>query len=75
MKTISTMILKISAIFVVWLVPLTVLAHPHVLDVSARVEISKEALLEDLRSVQVIFMGDKQSNMKVKLFALPGQAK
>ncbi len=58
MKTISTMILKISAIFVFWLVPLTVLAHPHVLDVSERVEISNEALLEDLRSVQVIFMGE-----------------
>lgn len=58
MKTISTMILLISAIFVFWLVPLTVLAHPHVLDVSERVEVSKEALIEDLRSVQVIFMGE-----------------
>ena len=58
MKTISTMILLISTIFVFWLVPLTVLAHPHVLDVSERVEVSKEALIEDLRRVQVIFMGE-----------------
>lgn len=58
MKTISTIILRISAIFVFWLIPLAVLAHPHVLDVSERVEVSKEALLEDLRSAQVIFMGE-----------------
>ncbi len=58
MKIISTMILQISAIFVFCLVPLTVLAHPHVLDVSERVEVSKEAFLEDLRRVQVIFMGE-----------------
>jgi len=33
-------------------------AHPHIIDVEAGVEVSQEDLLKDLRSVQVIFMGE-----------------
>ena len=33
-------------------------AHPHLLDVKNGVEVSPETLLEDLKSVQVIFMGE-----------------
>jgi uncharacterized iron-regulated protein len=38
--------------------PAIVCAHPHIVDVENKVEISTETLLEDLRSVQVIFMGE-----------------
>jgi len=40
------------------LTPLPASAHPHIVDVGQRVEVSKDALLEDLRSVQVIFVGE-----------------
>lgn len=33
-------------------------AHPHIIDVAERLEISPEALLEDLKGAQVIFVGE-----------------
>jgi uncharacterized iron-regulated protein len=33
-------------------------AHPHILDVDKKVEISTETLLDDLKSVQVVFVGE-----------------
>jgi uncharacterized iron-regulated protein len=38
--------------------PLVTQAHPHILDVARGVEISPVDLLDDLRRVQVIFMGE-----------------
>lgn len=32
--------------------------HPHIIDAEEKIEISPAALLEDLRSVQVVFMGE-----------------
>ena len=39
-------------------VPAILSAHPHLLDLKKGTEVSFEALLEDLKSVQVIFMGE-----------------
>jgi uncharacterized iron-regulated protein len=44
-------------------IPSVVTAHPHVVDVKNKVEISAENLLEDLRSVQVVFMGEFHDNV------------
>ena len=33
-------------------------AHPHIVDVSEKIEVSRETLLADLRQVQVIFVGE-----------------
>lgn len=38
--------------------PTKILAHPHILDVAAEAEVSPEDLLDDLRRVQVIFLGE-----------------
>ena len=40
------------------LCPVVVFGHPHILSVEEKIEVTREALLEDLRSVQVIFMGE-----------------
>ncbi|MEJ2470941.1 MAG: ChaN family lipoprotein, partial [Desulfuromonadales bacterium] len=41
-----------------WLAPATALAHPHLYSVRDRVEITPETLLAELRTVQVIFIGE-----------------
>lgn len=53
-------ILKIQLIvvFLFLAASVSVFAHPHILDVNEKVEISPETLIEDLRTVQVIFMGE-----------------
>jgi uncharacterized iron-regulated protein len=38
--------------------PSICIAHPHILDVGEKVEISPETLLDDLKKVQVIFIGE-----------------
>lgn len=42
--------------------PATIQAHPHIIDAAGKTEISPEDLLEDLRRVQVIFMGELHDN-------------
>ena len=43
--------------------PSILFAHPHIMDVEDRVEISPQTLLEDLEKVQVIFMGEFHDNI------------
>ncbi len=38
--------------------PATIQAHPHIIDVAKNIEVAPEALLEDLRRAQVIFLGE-----------------
>jgi uncharacterized iron-regulated protein len=44
------------------LAPAAVLAHPHLLDVKDRIEVSPEVMLDDLRKAQVIFVGELHDN-------------
>lgn len=48
----------ILAIVAFFLFPVLASGHPHILSVKEKFEVTREALLEDLRSVQVIFMGE-----------------
>jgi uncharacterized iron-regulated protein len=41
-----------------FLSPVLAFGHPHILSVKDKIEVTRDALLEDLRSVQVIFMGE-----------------
>jgi len=50
-------LLAFVAVFTVFL-PVTTQAHPHIIDAAEKTEISPEALLEDLRRAQVIFLGE-----------------
>ncbi|TFG89323.1 MAG: hypothetical protein E4H17_00885, partial [Gemmatimonadales bacterium] len=55
----------LSALFAAGLLfpPVAALAHPHIIDVAAREEVSPQALLDDLRQAQVIFMGEFHDNL------------
>lgn len=57
-KLIRLMILTLLLGCFAGLTPVVALAHPHLLDVAAGVEVSPQTMLEDLRRVQVIFMGE-----------------
>jgi uncharacterized iron-regulated protein len=58
MKTIHKMVLSVFIAAGTVFLPVTVLAHPHIVDIAANAEISPQALLDDLRQAQVIFMGE-----------------
>lgn len=58
MKLKRTLIHFAFAAGIVLLLPAATLSHPHIIDVSAQVEISPEDLLDDLRRVQVTFIGE-----------------
>jgi uncharacterized iron-regulated protein len=58
MKSIRTLILLAFVAVITLLLPVTAQAHPHIIDASDRTEISPDALLEDLRRAQVIFLGE-----------------
>lgn len=45
------------------LLPTAASAHPHILDVAKKIEVAPEVLLEDLRSVQVVFMGERHDHV------------
>jgi uncharacterized iron-regulated protein len=45
------------AMFTLFL-PVSIQAHPHIIDATEKTEISPDALLEDLRRAQVIFLGE-----------------
>ena len=58
MKSMRKLILLVFiAVFTVFL-PVTTQGHPHIIDAAEKTEISPEALLEDLRRAQVIFLGE-----------------
>lgn len=40
------------------LLPAVCSAHPHIVDIAGNAEVSPDALLEDLKRVQVVFMGE-----------------
>lgn len=52
--------LMVHALLVVAAVlfPSVLLAHPHIIDAGERVEVSKEGFIQDLRSAQVVFVGE-----------------
>ena len=56
------LILSIVVVFVL-ILPIHVLAHPHIVDVAEKTEVSPEAFLDDLRKVQVIFVGELHDNV------------
>lgn len=58
MRNQYTFILTALMAGVSWLLPLPVTAHPHIMDVAKRVEISPDDMLDDLRGVQVVFIGE-----------------
>jgi uncharacterized iron-regulated protein len=58
MKRIFKPLIIFALSFTLTLVSSSLYAHPHIVDVEAGVEVSQEDLLKDLRSVQVIFMGE-----------------
>jgi len=62
MKSTSIMTLKILLAGIVWMLPATALAHPHLLDVKEKVEVSADVMLDDLRQAQVIFVGELHDN-------------
>lgn len=51
-------IVTVNLVLLLLIFPVSIQAHPHLLQVKNRVEVSTEKLLEDLRQVQVIFMGE-----------------
>ena len=58
MKTMHRVILVAVVAGFSLCLPALALAHPHILDVAGKAEIKPDALLDDLRRVQVIFMGE-----------------
>jgi uncharacterized iron-regulated protein len=48
---------------VVLITSLQALAHPHIVDVAEKIEVSQQAFLDDLRKVQVIFVGEVHDNV------------
>ncbi len=56
---------KLLTVFLVLVLarPSVAAAHPHLIDVKNKIEVSTEVFLEDLRSVQVIFMGEFHDNV------------
>lgn len=58
MKSIRQMMLPLLLGCFAAMIPVAVFAHPHLLDVAAGAEVSPQTMLEDLRRVQVIFMGE-----------------
>ncbi|MEJ2198194.1 MAG: ChaN family lipoprotein [Desulfuromonadales bacterium] len=62
MKSTSKMTFSILLACMAWLAPVAVLAHPHLLDVKDRIEVSPEVMLDDLRKAQVIFVGELHDN-------------
>lgn len=57
-----TLILSALIAAVTILLPVKTLSHPHIIDVASKLEVSPQSLLDDLRSVQVIFMGELHDN-------------
>jgi len=58
MKSTSKMMLGILVSCIVWLAPAAALAHPHLLDVKNKIEVSPAVMIDDLRKAQVIFVGE-----------------
>lgn len=58
MKILHIFIQLVAVAIFSTLVPFTALGHPHIIDVDEKAEIEPKALLEDLRQVQVVFMGE-----------------
>ena len=58
MKSMRKLILFVFVTLFTLLLPVTTQAHPHIIDATEKTEISPEALLEDLRRAQVIFLGE-----------------
>jgi uncharacterized iron-regulated protein len=58
MKCTSKITLSLLLTCMAWLVPAAVLAHPHLLDVKDKIEVSPDVMLDDLRQAQVIFVGE-----------------
>jgi len=58
MKWTQKSILGSMVMGLVWMMPVLSAAHPHILNVKEQVEVTAEALLDDLRQVQVIFIGE-----------------
>lgn len=58
MKLTLKLTLNLLASSLLWLIPAIVLAHPHLLDVRDKIEVSPEMMLDDLRQAQVIFVGE-----------------
>lgn len=58
MKSIRILILSALIACFAMLLPVASLAHPHIIDVDKNTEITPGDLLKDLRSVQVVFIGE-----------------
>ena len=58
MKCIPRKVLSILTACAVWLAPAVLLAHPHLLDVKDKVEVSPDVMLDDLRQAQIILIGE-----------------
>jgi uncharacterized iron-regulated protein len=48
----------IEIVLLLLLAPAGILAHPHIVDVAEKTEVPLESFLDDLRKVQVIFIGE-----------------
>lgn len=62
MKCPRLLILPALMAGLVFLAPDTALAHPHIMDVANRMEISSADLLDDLRRSQVVFIGESHDH-------------
>jgi len=62
MKGLHRVILPAFLAGLALMLPGTAMAHPHIMDVVSRVEISPVALLDDLRRSQVIFIGESHDH-------------
>lgn len=58
MKFVRVFVLLIAVANFSALVPFAASGHPHIVDVDNKVEIDPKSMLEDLRKVQVVFMGE-----------------
>ena len=58
MKSMRKLILLVFVALFTLFLPVTTQAHPHIIDAAEKTEISPQALLEDLRRAQVIFLGE-----------------
>lgn len=58
MKSMRKLILLVFVTLLTAFLPVMIQAHPHIIDVAEKTEVSPEALLEDLRRAQVIFLGE-----------------
>jgi uncharacterized iron-regulated protein len=58
MKIMRKLILLVLFAVLTVFLPVMTQAHPHIVDAAEQTEITPEALLEDLRRAQVIFLGE-----------------